>query len=299
MGRDSHRYSAWVPYLLVTNPESGSGPMEDIDERARRELDDVEVLRLGQDDVAAGIDRAVSEGRVVVVLGGDGTVCSIVQHLAGTEGTLGVLPGGTLNHFARDLGVRDMDAAFETLRTGTVHTVDVGRMGTAYFVNGASLGVYPEIVEERERWEDRIGKWPAAALAAFKVMKRSRPLEGVVTADGESKLLYAWVAGVTNNRPGAALGTNASRERLDEGLLELQLLIAGRRSTSRAYFAWRVMRDKPWKVGRTVRKVAQRVDFELEGGARQVARDGEAEEHLSSVTFEVCAGALRVLVPAA
>src|SRR6266496_3487397 len=78
----------------------------------------------------------------LVAAGGDGTVNAVVQHLV-ARGTLAVLPGGTLNHFARDLGVRNPERALEALERGEPRPVDLGRVDGKVFVNGVGLGLYP------------------------------------------------------------------------------------------------------------------------------------------------------------
>ncbi len=130
-------------YLLVRNPQSGSQADEELAAEARRRLPDVDSFDLEpRADLAGAIDRALLEDRVVVAAGGDGTVNAVAQHLV-ARGTLGILPGGTLNHFARDLGVRDPARALQALERGQPRAVDLGRVDGRVFVNSASLGLYP------------------------------------------------------------------------------------------------------------------------------------------------------------
>src|SRR5947207_654071 len=118
-----------MPFLLVTNPRAGPpGLAERILSGARR-LSDLEVVEVRPGlDLGEVVRLAVGEGRTVVSAGGDGTVNAVAQHLVG-GGTLGVLPGGTLNHFARDLGVQNLNVAFEALCAGHSTSVDLGRAG--------------------------------------------------------------------------------------------------------------------------------------------------------------------------
>jgi diacylglycerol kinase family enzyme len=116
----------------------------------------------------------------VVAAGGDGTSSTVAQHLVGTPGVLGVLPAGTLNHFARDIGVADHDVALGVLARGRPRAVDVGRAGDRHFLNNAVVGLYPEAVEERGRVQHRVGKWPGLALGWLEVLARAIPLTGTV-----------------------------------------------------------------------------------------------------------------------
>jgi len=133
--------------------------------------------------LAAAAHRAVADGSTIVAAGGgDGTISSVAGALAGTGVTLGVLPLGTLNHFARDLHIPpDLDAAITTILEGHVTTVDVGEVNGRVFVNNASVGLYPRLVWEREQ-RQRQGrrKWTAMAAAAWTVWRRYRRVTVIV-----------------------------------------------------------------------------------------------------------------------
>lgn len=285
-----------MSFLLVVNPSSGSSG-GDLAGRAIRELDDVRTLELREGvDVRDGVMRGLQEGRIIVACGGDGTVNAVAQHIAGTDGVIGVLPAGTLNHFARDLGLEDPVAALDALGGGRVARVDVGRSGDRVFVNNMSLGLYPELVRERERREDELGRWPALVLSAAFTLARFRPVEGSIAADGDRRALAAAIVFIGNNRFSTSPGSIGARERLDEGVLDVRIvpLPAGFRGRSR--FAWAVARAHPFN-GRVVRTDAKQVEVRLRGGPRAVAFDGEGDEQLEDVRAVVQPGALRVLVP--
>ena len=112
--------------------------------------------------------EARAAGGVVVAGGGDGTIAAVAAALVDTDVTLGVLPLGTLNHFAKDLGIPlDLEAAVRTLFAGNVARVDVGEVNGRIFLNNSSIGFYPQIVRERERLQRHgTGKWVAVARAA-------------------------------------------------------------------------------------------------------------------------------------
>ncbi|MDP9296352.1 MAG: phosphatidic acid phosphatase [Actinomycetota bacterium] len=286
--------------LLVLNPSAGSEEADAIVERADRELGDVHAIRLGDDgvDLEREIHRALEERRVILAAGGDGTVNAVVQHLVGTEATLGVIPAGTLNHFARDLGVERIDDAFAALSEGHTVDVDAGRAGERYFVNNTTLGIYPEVVRERERYEDRFGKWMALVRAALRVLRRAKPLEGTVTADGTPRALFAWILFVGNNRVVFAPGRIGRRPRLDQGVLDVRVMGAGRRAAlSRASAAWTLFAAHSWRQQRVVRTDARTLDVDLQGGRRPVAFDGETGDPVGSLHVEILPGVLRVIRP--
>jgi diacylglycerol kinase family enzyme len=283
---------------VVVNPSSGSShDAAPLEHRLRDRLGDVRSVELTDEDLGATIEGAAGEGRVVVAVGGDGTVNSVAQHVIG-RGTLAVLPTGTLNHFARDLGVADMDAAVDALEAGHTRVIDVGRLEDRYFLNTAGIGLYPEMVYQRERADDSVGKWRAAAGAALRVMRRTAPVTGWIEADGDRRMLFAWMVFVGNNRFGTTPGRIGQRQRLDEGVLDVGLFLAGPRGARRSSVAWRVFRSRPWQTSRrVVRRTATRVSVHLAGSPRQISWDGEIGERVRELDAEIVPGALRVIAP--
>jgi YegS/Rv2252/BmrU family lipid kinase len=119
--------------------------------------------------------RAVKNGAgLVIAAGGDGTVSSVASALLNTETVLGVLPLGTLNHFAKDLGIpAGLEEAVANLRTGQVTQIDVGEVNGHHFLNNSSLGLYPSIVRQREETQKKgHSKWMAFIGAALHALRR-------------------------------------------------------------------------------------------------------------------------------
>lgn len=120
--------------------------------------------------------RAVKEKRHPVVAGGgDGTINAIAGQLINTECVLGLLPLGTLNHFAKDIGIPiELESAVQTIVGGRVIQVDVGEVNGRIFLNNSSLGLYPRLVHHREQQQQNLGrgKWPAFIWAALSVLRR-------------------------------------------------------------------------------------------------------------------------------
>ena len=121
-----------------------------------------------------------------VVAGGDGSVHHVVQALVGTEGVLGVVPVGSLNHLARDLQVPlgDWRAALEIAVRGTVRQIDVGRVNGRYFLNSVMLGIYPTITEFRERFRSLHSRWRAYAKATRLALRQFPHVSLVVEMEG-------------------------------------------------------------------------------------------------------------------
>jgi undecaprenyl-diphosphatase len=180
------------------------------------------------------LEKAAARARVLGVCGGDGTVNAAAEVALRHGLPLAVLPGGTLNHFAYDLcveGPRDLSRA---ITQGDAVRVDVGRFTSGatrgIFLNTLSLGVYPELVRERERWAPRIGGWPAGVLAALRVLRTDRhPLEAEL--GGRTRPLWLLFAGNgTYHRKGIASGRRVD---LADGRLDIRVVHGGRRPALR------------------------------------------------------------------
>ena len=126
-------------------------------------------------DLTAIAARAIESGSTMIVAGGgDGTINAVAAAVVESEAVLGVLPLGTLNHFAKDLGVAvDLEKAIDIAVNGRRIRVDVGEVNGRTFINNSSIGIYPDIVVEREALRAAgYRKWAAFALATARVMRR-------------------------------------------------------------------------------------------------------------------------------
>ncbi|MDX2938904.1 bifunctional phosphatase PAP2/diacylglycerol kinase family protein [Streptomyces ipomoeae] len=199
--------------------------------RALRDmLPGTETVECEPEDVKAELEKAATHARVLGVCGGDGTVNAAAEVALRHNLPLAVLPGGSYNHFAYDLGVEDARDLSRALRRGEAVRVDLGHFAAGdtegHFLNTCSLGVYPELVRERERWERRIGSWPAGVLATLRVLRSDRhPLHTVV--QGRPHPLWLLFAGNgTHHRLGLS---PAHRHDLADGLLDVRVVHGGRR----------------------------------------------------------------------
>src|SRR5919199_1944728 len=152
--------------LALVNSKSGTA---DKAKAALREAGAFEVRVVEPERLADAISGAVADGRRrIVVAGGDGTIGTAARALVGTGVELGIIPGGTLNHFARDLGIpADPPTACEIAADETVPAcADVGYVNGRLFLNTSSVGAYVSLVRTRERLERRLGYALASAAAA-------------------------------------------------------------------------------------------------------------------------------------
>ncbi len=222
---------------IIVNSGSGTVQREGIDESLLRKLAreaglDAEVWLVPGDRITETAHRALESGAGALVAGGgDGTIRSVAAVLAGGDRPLGVLPVGTMNHFARDLGIPlDLPEALRVVATGTVHRLDLGEVNGEVFINNSSLGFYAPLVRvrDRERRERERGKWSATFVAALKVLPRLPSLRVEVEMEGRTVVHDTWFVFIGNNEYEMSLFSYGARSRLDSG--DLYLYIAKPRS---------------------------------------------------------------------
>jgi len=259
-----------------------------------------EITEVDGKDMSAAAKKAVAGPEDIIVGGGgDGTISTIAAEVAGSDKILGVLPLGTLNHFAKDLHIPlDLQGAVRTIVDRNVATVDVGEVNSRVFINNSSIGIYPHVVHRRdvERMRMRIGKWPAAAWAALSVFRRFPFVD--LRIEVESKALRRQSAFLfIGNNPYEMTGFRiGKRSRIDTGKLGLYL--------THRVGRWGMIR---LAVRALLGHLSQENDFEayrvteacIEIPRRLVlvAADGEVRWMEAPLHYRSRPGALRVIVP--
>ena len=213
--------------------------------------------------------------RPVGVAGGDGTVAAVAAVAARRNVPLVVVPAGTLNHFARDIGVAELSDAVQAVRDGSAMVVDLGavRIDDAPphgFVNTASLGGYPDLVQLREDGEAHWGKWPAAALALIRVLWEADPL--VARIDGVPRKVWLVFVGNGLYRPRGFAA--AARHRLDSGLIDVRYVRADVR-WSRTRFVIGALAGALQRSRTYVQRECAELQVEVLGRPLALATDGE------------------------
>lgn len=249
--------------------------------------------------VVAGVERAIGEGyTTVVAAGGDGTVGTVAAALAGRPAVLAVLPLGTYNHFAKDLGVPpDVAGAVAVLKSGRTAEVDVASVNGRVFVNTSSIGLYPRLVLEREHYRRTgLGRAPALAAATISALRRFSRIYVRVAAEGEEWEGFAPFVFVGNNRYVFEGSRVASRLSLTDGLLSVCLSgQVGRWGFLRmAAEAWLggLTRDPNFRTMTT-----RRLWVDCNRRTLHVSLDGEVTRMATPLHYQVLPRALRVVVP--
>ncbi|MFE3292826.1 bifunctional phosphatase PAP2/diacylglycerol kinase family protein [Rhodococcus sp. NPDC059234] len=263
--------------VVFVNAGSGAG---DDDTRAEVEehLPRAPIVELDSDgDFGDQIDEVVSARSpgALGVCGGDGTVVTVASAAVRHGLPLAVFPGGTLNHFARDAGVGDVSSTALAVAEGSAELVDLGAVridggAEATFVNTASLGGYPEAVRLRERWESRLGKWPAAAWAMVRVVRSAQPLP--MSIDGVDRSV--WMLFVGNGRYSPSDQVPMSRPELHRGTLDVRYLRADRR-LSRLKLAAAALTGTLGSSHVYVQENVRSLTVEVAGDSVALATDGE------------------------
>lgn len=291
---------------VIINATAGTGHAEAECERLSRIFADVgvdvKVLPASNGNELVEIAQRVAreKPRIVVAGGGDGTLNAVASAIAGTDTTLGVLPLGTLNHFAKDLNIPlAVEEAAKTIALGHAIAVDVGEVNGRTFINNSSLGLYPHIVRHRETQQRRLGrgKWPALAWASLTVLRRSPFLSVRLSVDDEPQRYMTTFLFIGNNEyvmEGFDIG---KRERLDAGRLSLYVS-QGRSRAALLMLGIRALFGRLDQAEDFKALTAENIVVETRHARMHVATDGEVTVMDTPLEYRIHPRALRVIVPA-
>ncbi|MBV9098894.1 MAG: phosphatase PAP2 family protein [Frankiaceae bacterium] len=223
--------------------------------------------------IGDALEASASRAQILGVAGGDGTV-NCAAGVAMEHGLpLAVFPAGTLNHFAGDLGVDDVDCVLRSVAEGTAVQVQVATAGDGlHFLNTFSIGLYPELVRRREARERVVGKWPALAVALAEVLGHAEPTE--LEVDGRHRRVWLLFGGNGRFHP---LGFAPSwRERLDEGVVDVRIVDAAS-PFARTRLVAAVLSGGLGRCRVYQETAVDRMRVRVLDGDPELARDGESE----------------------
>jgi undecaprenyl-diphosphatase len=280
--------------VLVINPASGSGTGSRVVDEVRDALPAAEIVELGDDDdIVAALHDAAKRAEVLAVGGGDGTV-SCAAGIAVEKGLpLAVFPGGTFNHFAKDIGCDSVAKTVDAIRRGSVGCVDLVCLNEERIVvNTASIGAYPRFVQTREKLEHKIGKPLAGLYAMFHTLRRDEPVR--IAYDNKTLQTSLFFLGNSTYLPSGF--APSLRTRMDDGLIDVRILETGRRfSTMRIVTSLALGRLERSPLYHEMR--VPEFAFAAVDGSTVLAHDGEVGTECTEASFSVNYRALPVFRP--
>lgn len=291
--------------IVILNCGSGNAGNVDLPERLRSmaaELGvtcDIVSTRHPSEVIEVARKAASSNYDVVIAGGGDGTINAVASELAGTGKRLGVLPLGTFNYFAREMGVPvELEAAFRTCFEGDTRSVTAGEVNGRMFLNNASIGLYPVLLAVREQTYRQWGRTRILAYWAVlrALLRLHLNMKLTITWDGNRRSIRTPLLFVARNAaqleefrvPGVRCIT-------EDGLSVYALRSMGRLGLLRV--AWHVLTGKLQPQYDFDMVCTSAIRVESRRMLRTVAFDGERVKMLSPIEFRVRQAAFRILVP--
>lgn len=282
------------------SPQEAKDRLEEIKQRLEPRVSPECLSIVPGAEVKQEIERLKDQGiDTLIIGGGDGTVSTAATVLKGSKISLLVLGIGTRNHFARDLGIPlDPLEALQLIDRMKIKEVDLGEVNGHSFINNASLGLYPNIVREREKKTDRQGweKW-LAQLAAVLIVLRRLPRMRLTVEDENHKVsrLMPFLF-VGNNEYKGIINSDSSRPSIDSGKLWLCIAhISGVRSLLRMAGQLSI-RDIQGTENLETRRV-DAVTVYSRTKTITIAIDGENRSLSTPLHFNILKKSLQVLVP--
>jgi diacylglycerol kinase family enzyme len=261
-----------------------------------------DVWQIDAKEISESARALVREGGadvVVVAAGGDGTQNAVATALAGTPAVMGVLPLGTLNHFAKDLNLPlTLEAAARAIVTGAPRSVDVADVNGRVFVNNSSIGLYPRVVRHRDQQREQLGrgKWYAMFVAVLGIFRRFPQVRLTITANGKTWQRTTPFVFVGNNEYHLNAFNLGQRSSLEQG----QLCVYFANRTGRWGLLWMAIRALFGGLHqhRDFNALcATELTIESNRPLINVALDGEVEQFKPPLRYRIRPRYLNVMMP--
>lgn len=277
--------------IVVDNPKSGSAverrELTRMFKAAKIEI--IDFVPVG-DTLKTALAPHIKAGALVAAIGGDGTISAVAGLVAGSKATLVPLPGGTLNHFTKDLDItQDLEKAIAHLPKSKTKQLDIASVNGTYFINNSSLGLYPHSLATRERIEDKFGKWPAAAVGAIRALIQFHHYH--LTIDGVDYTTPFVFVG--NNDYKISDQASDGRTHLDKGELGVAIVRSHtRRHLLKVFFLALIGRLHSAKE--FVQFTSPTFTIETSRRSLRVSHDGELSRLASPIKYKIHSKQLRV-----
>jgi undecaprenyl-diphosphatase len=243
--------------------------------------------------VSEVLRSAADRAEVLAVAGGDGTTSCAAGVAVGAGVPLAVFPGGTFNHFAKDIGCDTVAKTVGAIRRGHVTCIDVVSLDdTDTVINTASIGAYPSFIRTRQKLEHKIGKPLAGVYAMFHTLRRDQPVR--ISYDNVTLQTSMFFLGNSVYLPSGF--APSLRTRMDDGLIDVRILETGRRfSTLRILVSLALGRLERSPLYHELQ--VPEFSFTAVDGPTTLAHDGEVGREYREVTFKAHYRALPVFRP--
>ena len=262
---------------------------------------DAEIELLDGAEIVPRCEEVAGRGdELVIVGGGDGTVSGAATALIGKQVTLGILPLGTLNHFARDLGIPfDLAGAAKVIAGGNVRPIDVAAVNSETFLNNSAIGLYPLMVVDREMQRERLGRSKRLAMlvASLRTLARFNHQRLSLTVnESDRSVVDTPLLFVGNNNYRLDIGGPGQRESVEDGRLCVFVM---RKKTRAGLIAASIRalfnRSRPDDMVEV--DDVQRLRVDSRASSLRVSLDGEVVRLKPPLLYEIHSRALRVIVP--
>ena len=267
--------------------------VEQIDATLKPRCETLDIRLLQPRDLTRAIaDAALGPHDTVIVGGGDGSASAAVAAFSGGEKQLGVLPFGTMNLFARDLGMPpDVHETVAVLSTVAPQRIDLAEINGRPFHTLSGLGFFSQMARAREEVRGHpLGRFASVALASIRALRRTAPFTIDIVLDGRPERVTALSVLVTNNR----FGADWRRARLDEGVLEMH--IVDDQGTLTKLKASTALLTGAWRTEQDIRSiVASNMTITSRRRHTSASTDGERVRERLPLHYRVLPGALTVL----
>jgi diacylglycerol kinase family enzyme len=256
----------------------------------------IEPMLVPGDQIAKTLAKVLKTHKRVAIGGGDGTLGSSAMAVAKAGATLGILPLGTKNHLARQLGVGpELDKAVAAIAGGKTNQIDLGHIGQHGFVNNASIGLYPDLVKTRD--DTPLPKAIANIPAAWTTIKRLRHHRLRITIDGEAETIRTPMLFVGNNLYSLEPGSLGQRKSLTDGKLGIYA-VAAKSRLGLIGFALAALRGRVDYARDFAELTAcKAMDVDAHAASLEVALDGEPIRIQMPFTIELMPRALNIFAP--
>jgi YegS/Rv2252/BmrU family lipid kinase len=288
--------------VMFFNPSSGvktpPAELSALEQAANDAGLEVVHVAQGLDCVSLIRDRMREGTRLFVAAGGDGTINAVIQPLVHTDAILGVIPAGTYNHFAKDLGIPlSWREALDVVVSGATRPIDTARINERFFVNNISMGLYPELVARREEKGRDYPRWKARLYAAFGTLQKVPHVAVTLDSEHHQEVIRTHVLMISNNGYDLSrLGIEAPRLALEEGRLSVYWLphmprLALTRFVAH-YLAGRVRETPGFRSFRT-----SRIKVDSSKKHLHIGVDGEVVTMATPLLITIAPQSLSVKVP--